>query len=70
MARLVRHEQTGPIKLDPQDKPAWICACGLSQNLPHCDGSHKGCKNEAEGTLYVYDTARQSVVEERADASQ
>ncbi|MEM1209954.1 MAG: hypothetical protein AAGI54_11875 [Planctomycetota bacterium] len=34
MARLVRHEATGPteVKPDPDGKSAWICACGLSQN--------------------------------------
>lgn len=20
----------------------WICSCGSSRNLPHCDGSHQG----------------------------
>lgn len=24
-----------------QDKDYWWCACGLSQNQPFCDGSHK-----------------------------
>ena len=41
MARLVRHEATGPIEVKPQPKSVWVCACGLSQNLPFCDGFHK-----------------------------
>lgn len=67
MARLVRHELTGPIRIDPQDKPVFICGCGLTQNFPFCDGSHKACKSEVEGTLYVYDAQRQSIVAERPD---
>jgi len=65
MARLVRHEATGPIKVEPQNKPVFICGCGLSQDLPFCDGAHKICKQgdgEAEGKVYVYDNTRTTVV--------
>ncbi|MEQ9616419.1 MAG: CDGSH iron-sulfur domain-containing protein [Phycisphaerales bacterium] len=65
MARIVRLEASGPIKVEPQDKPVWICGCGLSQNLPYCDGSHTACKNETEGKVYIYDDSRTEVVEER-----
>ncbi len=69
MARMVRHEATGPYRIDAQEKPVFICACGLSKNLPQCDGSHSGCKDEQSGTLYFYDTQRETVVEQRPDTS-
>jgi len=68
MARLVRHDLTGPIRIDPQDKPVFICGCGLTQNFPFCDGTHKQCRDEVEGTLYVYDAERKAIVQERPDA--
>lgn len=72
MARLVRHEKTGPIKLDPkelpQDKSIFICGCGLSRNFPFCDGTHKACRDERPGTLYVYDPETGKVIEERPEA--
>lgn len=68
MARMIRHDQDQPYRIDPQDKPVFICACGLSRDLPFCDGSHKACRTEKSGTLYVYDDARASVVEEKPDS--
>ncbi|RMH24897.1 MAG: CDGSH iron-sulfur domain-containing protein [Planctomycetota bacterium] len=67
MPRLVRHDLTGPIKIEPQDKPVFICGCGLTRNFPFCDGSHKACKAERPDRLYVYDADTQTVVEERPD---
>jgi CDGSH-type Zn-finger protein len=71
MARLVRHDAQGPYRIEPQDfpndKPIFICACGLTQRPPYCDGSHKGCKAEVEGTLYVYDAERKAVQETRPE---
>jgi len=54
MPRIVRHEGTGPIKIEPQEKPIFICACGLTRNFPFCDGTHKTCRDEDEGKLYRY----------------
>jgi len=68
MARLVRTEATGPIKIDPQDKPIFICACGLSAKFPFCDGTHKVCREEQAGTLYRYDPATKKVTSTTPDA--
>ena len=72
MARLVRHTATGPYRIEPQDfpkdKPIFICACGLSQNLPYCDGTHKGCRAEIEGTLYEYEADGKTVRTTRPEA--
>lgn len=65
MARLVRIEQAGPVKIDPATwpkdaagnlKPFSVCACGLSKTFPMCDGMHKTTsKLEEAGFLYRYD---------------
>lgn len=55
MGRLVRHERQGPYIIKEGDKTIAICACGLSKNLPYCDGHHKRVKDEAEGEVYLYD---------------
>ena len=68
MARKIRHDATGPYRLDPQDKPVFICMCGLSHNLPYCDGAHAACKAEEPGVVCVYDAKRQEVVERRDEA--
>jgi len=71
MARMVRHEATGPIEVPPQEKSVFICACGLSQDLPYCDGSHKNCKGssaEEEGKLYIYNKSRTQVLRVEDDA--
>ncbi len=66
MARMIYHDATGPARIDPQEKPVFVCMCGLSQNLPYCDGNHKMAKqNEVDGKLCIYDKARQSIVETR-----
>jgi CDGSH-type Zn-finger protein len=55
MARLVKFNATGPVKVEPSDKPIFVCACGLSRKFPFCDGTHKTCRDEAEGKTFVYD---------------
>lgn len=66
MARLVRRDMDGPIRIDPQDKPVFVCGCGLTKNFPFCDGTHKACKQEEPGALYVYDE-NGAVIDKRAD---
>ncbi len=74
MPRIVKHDATGPYRLDPADfprdpqgnlKPLFICACGLSKRLPFCDGTHKQCAGEEPGSLYTYDPATGQVIEKR-----
>jgi CDGSH-type Zn-finger protein len=76
MARLIRFDAAGPIKIDPatlpldaegRQKPIWICACGLSRTFPFCDKAHKACAAERTGVVYTYDRVTGAVVEERRD---
>lgn len=76
MARLVRLEATGPIKIDPSQFPRdeqgnlkaiWICACGLTSTPPFCDKSHKACKNEQAGMVYEYDPVTKDVKASRPE---
>jgi CDGSH-type Zn-finger protein len=77
MARIVRLEAPGPVKIDPKDlprdekgelKPLSLCACGLSRTFPRCDGTHKTTsKLEEAGYLYRYD-ANAMVIEKIPDS--
>lgn len=69
MARMIRLDADQPVRIDPQDKPVFICACGLTQKGPFCDGSHSAARKEQPGRLYVYDAERRNVIEERADCA-
>jgi CDGSH-type Zn-finger protein len=69
MPRLVRMHLNGPIKIEPRDKPVFVCGCGLSRTFPICDGTHKACRaTETDPkALYVYDPDRRTIVETRED---
>lgn len=60
MAREVTHEATGPVRLDESDiddeyGDVAICLCGLSDERPFCDGSHRTAEDEEDGAVYKYD---------------
>ena len=67
MARLVRHEATEPYEVKIGDQSVWVCACGLSQDLPFCDGTHGTVASEEPGKCYLYDRGRRKVVEVKND---
>lgn len=59
MARLVTKTAKGPKQVGPH----WICMCGLSENQPFCDGSHKSI-NETDDETYIYTETGPQVVTE------
>ena len=65
MPRMIYLDADGPQEVKPSDQSAWICMCGLSQNMPFCDGAHKKTRQEDKGKLYVYDKNRENVVEQK-----
>ncbi|HIJ12894.1 MAG TPA: CDGSH iron-sulfur domain-containing protein [Halobacteriales archaeon] len=59
MARIVIKEAQASHKLQVVDEEGnirlrGICMCGLSSNLPFCNGSHRKAEDEEEGVLYTY----------------
>ena len=55
MARLIKHEEKGPVEIKVGGESKWICRCGLSKNQLFCDGLHKLCNDEEDGKIYEYD---------------
>jgi CDGSH-type Zn-finger protein len=57
MARLVKKEDKFPFEIKIGEQSIWICMCGLSNNQPFCDNSHKTVVDEDNRT-YAYDMER------------
>jgi|GEM_PF-123390 len=60
MAREITHVAHGPLRLGPDDideekGDVAVCLCGLSDDYPFCDGSHRGTEDEESGVRYKYE---------------
>ena len=63
MARIVLHERNRPYIVKAGDQELHLCACGLSENKPYCDGTHKRTLDEEENTTYMYDKTGRTKLE-------
>jgi CDGSH-type Zn-finger protein len=56
MARIVMRTAVGPHRVEVGGETRFICGCGLSNNQPYCDGTHKAtARTEEPGHVYWYD---------------
>jgi CDGSH-type Zn-finger protein len=59
MARLVKKDAVDPMKIKIGGESKWICMCGLSNDQPFCDGSHKKTAGEEAGKIYLTRTEQE-----------
>ena len=55
MPRLVKRYRQEPFEVVVGGETQYICGCGLSANLPFCDGTHSITTDEDPAKLYWYD---------------
>ena len=55
MARVVKRNRDHPYEVTVGGETQYICGCGLSNNLPYCDGSHALTAGEPAGKVQWYD---------------
>ena len=55
MPRIVKRYRQEPFEVKVGNESQWICGCGLSANMPYCDGTHESTRDEDPKKLYWYD---------------
>lgn len=64
MSRVVRFEAKAPVIITSEEAkfPIGICACGLSDKFPYCNGNHMRTKDEDYEKVYRYTLEGREVV--------